>query len=119
MTWTSRSTGSGPLYVSRNRAQVRLSLLLFVHRSHVDLHTDKFKEENWNLEVTLQELHTQLSDSQADTLWLEAKHKQLSRLLSASRDAGEQKNEAKCLKLSLEEVMSKHETEQTCRWPSA
>ena len=62
-TWTSRSTGSGPLYISRNRVQVRLSLLLFVHRSHVDLHTDKFKEENWNFEVTLQELHTRLSES--------------------------------------------------------
>ena len=73
---------------------------------------DKFKEENWNLEVTLQELRTQLSDSQADTLRLEGEHKRLTKLLSASRDAGDQhKNESERLKNTLEELKTKHETD--------
>ena len=29
-----------------------------------EANADKYKEENWNLEVTLQELRTQLSDAQ-------------------------------------------------------
>jgi Meiotic cell cortex C-terminal pleckstrin homology len=73
---------------------------------------DKFKEENWNLEVTLQEIRAQLSESQADTQRLEGEHKRLTKLLAASRDAGDQhKNESERLKNALEDLKIKHETD--------
>jgi hypothetical protein len=85
-----------------------ISQSLFVY----SLSLDKYKEENWNLEVTLQELRTQLSDSQGDTLRLEGEHKRLTKLLSASRDAGDQhKNESERLKNALEDLKAKHETD--------
>ncbi|KAJ3566727.1 hypothetical protein NP233_g6820 [Leucocoprinus birnbaumii] len=34
--------------------------------------SDKYREENWNLEVTLQELRPQLNDSQSEVRRLEA-----------------------------------------------
>ncbi|KAF8886927.1 hypothetical protein BD779DRAFT_1624570 [Infundibulicybe gibba] len=75
---------------------------------------DKFKEENWNLEVTLQDLRTQLGDSQASALRLESEHKRLTKLLAASRDAGDQyKNESERLQTIIEEMKNKHETDIT------
>lgn len=73
---------------------------------------DKYKEENWNLEVTLQELRTQLGDSQASTQRLETEHKRLTKLLSASRDTGDQhKNESERLQNLVQEMKAKHETD--------
>ena len=46
---------------------------------------DKFKEENWTLEVTLQELRAQLSDSQASTDRLESDYRRVTNLLAADR----------------------------------
>ncbi len=51
---------------------------------------DKYKEENWNLEVTLQELRTQLTDSQASTQRLEGEQKRLTRMLTSARENADQ-----------------------------
>ena len=84
---------------------------LQLHRLYI-LATDKYKEENWNLEVTLQELRTQLGDSQASAQRLETEHKRLTKLLAASRDAGDQhKNESERLQNLVQEMKAKHETD--------
>ena len=78
---------------------------------------DKYKEENWNLEVTLQELRTQFGNSQSATQRLESEHKRLTRLLSTARDAGDQhKNESERLANIIEEMKAKYETDvpQAC-----
>ncbi|KAG6828349.1 hypothetical protein H0H92_008288 [Tricholoma furcatifolium] len=73
---------------------------------------DKYKEENWNLEVTLQELRAQLSDSQASTQRLEGEHKRLTKLLATSRESSDQyKNESERLSTLVEELKAKHETD--------
>ena len=73
---------------------------------------DKFKEENWNLEVTLQELRAQLSDSQASTQRLESEQKRLTKLLTAAREGADQiKIENEKLKVSFDEFKAKHETD--------
>jgi hypothetical protein len=76
------------------------------------LPVDKFKEENWNLEVTLQELRAQLSDSQASTQRLESEHKRLTKLLAAAREGADQtKTENEKLKATFDEFKAKHETD--------
>lgn len=71
---------------------------------------DKFGEENWTLKVAIEELRTQLSDSQASSQRMEGEHKRLTKLLAASRDAGEQnKNESERLQNVVEEMKVKHE----------
>jgi hypothetical protein len=73
---------------------------------------DKFKEENWNLEVTLQELRAQLSDSQASTQRLESENKRLTKLLAAAREGTDQtKTENEKLKVAFDEFKAKHETD--------
>lgn len=76
------------------------------------LPVDKFKEENWNLEVTLQELRAQLSDSQASTQRLESEYKRLTKLLTAAREGTDQtKTENEKLKIAFDEFKAKHETD--------
>jgi len=76
------------------------------------LPTDKFKEENWNLEVTHQELRAQLSDSQASTQRLESEHKRLTKVLAAAREGADQtKTENEKLKVAFDEFKAKHETD--------
>ncbi|KAH9177580.1 hypothetical protein EDB89DRAFT_2218243 [Lactarius sanguifluus] len=73
--------------------------------------TDKYKEENWNLEVTLQELRIQFADSQSTVQRLESEHKRLTRQFNKAREATDQhKNEAERLKNGLEELKANHET---------
>jgi hypothetical protein len=73
---------------------------------------DKFKEENWNLEVTLQELRTQLSESQASTQRLDAEQKRLAKLLAGAREGADQiKNENEKLNVVFDEFKAKHETD--------
>ena len=73
--------------------------------------SDKYKEENWNLEVTLQELRIQFSDSQSNVQRLESEHKRLTRQLNKAREATDQhKNEAERLKNGMEELKANHET---------
>ena len=47
---------------------------------------EKFKEENWNLEVTLQELRARLSESRASIQRLESEQKRLTKLLAAKHE---------------------------------
>ena len=62
--------------------------------------------------MTLQELRTQLSDCQASSQRLEGEHKRLTKLLSSSRDAGDQhKNESERLQNVIAEMKAKHETD--------
>ena len=76
------------------------------------LPADKFKEENWNLEVTLQELRAQLSDSQASTQRSEAEQKRLTKVLAAAREGADQtKTENEKLKVAFDEFKAKHETD--------
>ena len=81
-------------------------------RLYTNFLADKFKEENWNLEVTLQELRSQLSDSQASTQRLESEQKRLTKLLAAAREGADQiKIENEKLKVSFDEFKAKHETD--------
>ena len=73
---------------------------------------DKYKEENWNLEVALQELRSQHSDAQAATQRLETEHKRLTKALALARDnADHYKVESERLQGALEEFKNKHETD--------
>ena len=73
---------------------------------------DKYKEENWNLEVALQELRSQHSDAQAATQRLESEHKRLTKTLALARDnADHHKVESERLQNTLEELKNKHETD--------
>jgi len=73
---------------------------------------DKYKEENWNLEVTLQELRAQLSDSQASAQRLDSETKRLTKLLAAARESTDQtKTENEKLKVAFDEFKAKHETD--------
>jgi len=85
----------------------------FFYRERVlILPADKFKEENWNLEVTLQELRAQLSDSQASTQRLESEHKRLTKVLVTAREGADQtKTENEKLKVTFDEFKAKHDTE--------
>ena len=73
---------------------------------------DKYKEENWNLEVALQELRSQQSDAQAATQRLETEHKRLTKALAVARDnADHHKIESERLQGAFEELKNKHETD--------
>ncbi|KAF8492517.1 hypothetical protein JB92DRAFT_3002848 [Gautieria morchelliformis] len=73
---------------------------------------EKYKEENWNLEVTLQELRTQLQDAQTAGQNSEAERKRAAKQLLAARDSIDQhKNEAERLTSKLDEFKAKHETD--------
>ena len=73
---------------------------------------DKYKEENWNLEVALQELRSQQSDAQAATQRLETEHKRLTKALAQARDnADHHKIESERLQGAFEELKNKHETD--------
>jgi hypothetical protein len=114
MTWRNLLRVLGPRSGNKNKALVCSLLTVAIRRlkDYVSFSTDKYKEENWNLEVTLQELRTQLGDSQASNQRLEAEHKRLTKLLSASRDAGDQhKNESERLQNLVQEMKAKHETD--------
>jgi predicted nucleic acid-binding Zn-ribbon protein len=78
--------------------------------------SDKFNEENWNLEVTLQELRTPLGDSQAAVQRFESEHKRLTKSLANTQDTVEQhKNEGERLQNVISEMKAKHETEYAHR----
>ncbi|KAF9480593.1 hypothetical protein BDN70DRAFT_805008 [Pholiota conissans] len=74
--------------------------------------SDKFKEENWNLEVRFQELHAKNEDTVATLQRLESDHKRLTKALAQSRDAADQhKNEGERLANVIEEMKAKHDTD--------
>lgn len=73
---------------------------------------DKYREENWNLEVSIQDLRTQLGDVQAIANKADAELKRLTKshaALTASSDA--HKNESLRLTTALAEAKTKHETD--------
>ena len=89
-----------------------ISIRFFHWERELILPADKFKEENWNLEVTLQELRAQLSDSQASSQRLESEHKRLTKVLAAAREGADQtKTENEKLKVAFDEFKAKHETD--------
>ena len=51
---------------------------------------DRLKEENWNLETTLQELRAQLSDSQASTQRSASDRRKLTNILAAALEGADQ-----------------------------
>lgn len=70
-----------------------------------------FKEENWNLEVTLQELRSQLSDTQSTARRFESDHKRPAKLLNATRESVDQyKNEDERILIRLSSTNSKPNT---------
>ena len=76
---------------------------------------DKLKEENLNLEATLQELRAQLSYSQVSTQRLESDHQRLTDLLVAAReDADRTKTENERLKIAFDKFKAEHETDGIC-----
>jgi hypothetical protein len=75
----------------RSQEQSAGRLWTLVYRELIRIfHADKFREENWNLEVMLQELRAQLSDSQASSRRFESEQKRLTKLLSAAREGADQ-----------------------------
>jgi hypothetical protein len=77
-----------------------------------DPFVDKFREENWNLEVSIQDLRTQLGDVQATANKADAELKRLTKshaALTASSDA--HKNESLRLTTALADAKTKHETD--------
>lgn len=90
--------------------------MLFLLECAIILPVDKFKEENLNLEATLQGLRAQLSDSQASIKRLESDHERLTNLLVAARkDANQARTENEGLKIAFDEFKAKRETDSVCR----
>ena len=71
--------------------------------------TDKYKEENWNLEVKIQDLQNQLSEAQSNAQRAESETKRQLATLRETSDA--HKNEAQRLAHALEDLKAKHETD--------
>lgn len=74
--------------------------------------TEKFKDENWNLEYQIQELQSKLTEAQADRQRTDAEHKRTLKQLTSAREVADgQKNEAERLQSTVEELKAKHETD--------
>ena len=74
---------------------------------HTNLPYRQVQRGEWNLEVTLQKLRAQVSDSQASTQRLESEQKRHTKLLSAGADQVENEKP----KVSFDEFKAKHETD--------
>jgi hypothetical protein len=73
---------------------------------------DKFKEENWELEVTLQELRNNLTQQQEAQAKLESDVKKLTRQLHNTQSHSDQyKTESERLQSQLDALKAKHETD--------
>lgn len=73
---------------------------------------DKFREENWNLEVTLQDLHPQLSESQGTARRGEIETKRLAKVLASARGSSDGfKNELENAQRAYEDLRFKHEND--------
>jgi hypothetical protein len=102
---------SGPISESRNKAVVRHVFLTSLLCNNEIFLADKYKEENRNLEVALQELRSQRSDAQAATQRLETEHKRTKALAQARDNADHHKIESERLQGAFEELKNKHETD--------
>ncbi|KAG8756574.1 hypothetical protein FRC14_002931 [Serendipita sp. 396] len=83
------------------------------HRANdVETNADKYKEENWNLEVTLQEIRSQLTNTQSSLERSEAEQRRTQKQMTTLREASEaHKTESERLTNQLTDLKSKHETD--------
>lgn len=73
---------------------------------------DKYREENWNLEVQNQEVRSQITELSANHSKTEAERNRLSKELASTRDALDgQKMDNERLAAQLETLKNKHETD--------
>ncbi|KAG8980710.1 hypothetical protein FRB93_009042 [Tulasnella sp. JGI-2019a] len=73
---------------------------------------DKFKEENWNLEVQIQEIRTQLQNAQQAATRAESEVRRATKQLASTRETVEsQKSENERVSNALEDLRAKHETD--------
>ena len=73
---------------------------------------DKYKEENWNLEVKIQDLQNQLSEAQSNAQRAESETKRQNKQLATLRETSDaHKNEAERLGHALGDLKAKHETD--------
>jgi hypothetical protein len=73
---------------------------------------DKYKEENWNLEVKIQDLQNQLSEAQSNAQRAESETKRQNKQLATLRETSDaHKNEAERLAQALEDLKAKPETD--------
>ena len=73
---------------------------------------DRYKEENWNLEVSLQELRTQVAELQGVNSRLEVEQKRVNKQLSQARESADKlKGENEILGTSFADLKAKHETD--------
>lgn len=78
----------------------------------VEEQLDKYREENWNLEVQNQEIRTNLSDLSGNLTKVESERARLAKELSTTRDGlDSQKLDNERLTNQLESLTSKHETD--------
>ncbi|KAG8784154.1 hypothetical protein FRC15_003911 [Serendipita sp. 397] len=77
-----------------------------------ETNADKYKEENWNLEVTLQEIRSQLTNTQSSLERSEAEQRRTQKQMTTLREASEaHKTESERLTNQLTDLKSKHETD--------
>jgi hypothetical protein len=74
--------------------------------------TDKYKEENWNLEMASQELHTSLTDAQSSLQKAEQDRTRITKELSTTKDLLEgQRTESEQISAQLDALKARHETD--------
>jgi chromosome segregation ATPase len=87
-------------------------MIIIHYTTHIYIQTEKYKEENWNLEVTFKEIRTQLQNAQKEQESAELDRKRTVKELAKARDNIDQhKNEAERLTTTLTEFKAKHETD--------
>lgn len=73
---------------------------------------EKFKEENWSLEVHIQDLGAQLQDTQQAAARAESEAKRAAKRLGETQEMLEsQKNDTERASVALQDMRSKHETD--------
>ncbi|TIB27751.1 hypothetical protein E3P85_04089, partial [Wallemia ichthyophaga] len=85
---------------------------LLLRLNSLEQTVDRFKEDNWNLEMQNQELYTSNTNHQDSLTKLEAERNKLTKSLSLSRDSlEERRQDSEKLNQSLEQLKQKYETE--------
>ncbi|KAG8904981.1 NADH:ubiquinone oxidoreductase, partial [Tulasnella sp. 417] len=84
--------------------------LLRTNLRQQEMAADRFKEENWNLEVKIQEAQAALSETQKTSAQAESELKQTTRQLTQAREAAENhKSEHEKVTAAYEEFKTKHD----------
>lgn len=85
---------------------------LLLRLSTLEQAVDRFKEDNWNLELQNQELQASNNQNQDQLTKLEAERNKLTKTLSMSKDSlDERRQDSEKLNQSLEQLKQKYETE--------